>query len=100
MIYKNSGLILAMQSVIGSATAISAATNAAPGVFSSTAHGLTDGDIILIRASGMIEVNERVFVVVNKSTDDFQLKNAATGSVGIDTTNFGVFSSVLNSVQN
>jgi hypothetical protein len=93
MIYKNSGLILAMQSVIGSATAISAATNAAPGVFSSTAHGLTDGDIILIRASGMIEVNERVFVVVNKSTDDFQLKNAATGSVGIDTTNFGVFSS-------
>jgi hypothetical protein len=62
-------------------------------VFSSTAHGLTDGDIILIRASGMIEVNERVFVVVNKSTDDFQLKNAATGSVGIDTTNFGVFSS-------
>lgn len=92
-IYKNSGLILAMQSVIGTATDITAATNAAPGVFSSVGHGLSDGDIVLIRASGMIEVNERVFVIVNKATDTFQLKNAATGSVGIDTTNFGVFSS-------
>ena len=92
-IYTNSGLTLAMQSAIGSATAITAATNAAPGVFTSVAHGLTDGNIILIRASGMIEVNERMFVVVNKSTDDFQLKNTATGAVGIDTTSYGVFTS-------
>lgn len=92
-IYKNSGLILAMQSAIGTATAITAATNAAPGVFSAVGHTLLDGDIILLRASGMIEVNERLFVVVNKATDTFQLKNEATGSVGIDTTDFGVFTS-------
>ena len=92
-IYTNSGLTLAMQSAIGSATALTAATNAAPGVFTSVAHGLTDGNIILIRASGMIEVNERMFVVVNKSIDDFQLKNTATGAVGIDTTSYGVFTS-------
>jgi hypothetical protein len=89
----NSGIILSMQSAIGTATAISAATNAAPGVFSSEAHGLLDGDIILLRVSGMIEVNERVFVVVNKATDTFQIKNSATGAVGIDTTDYGVFAS-------
>jgi hypothetical protein len=93
MTYKNSGLVLSMQSVIGTATAITAATNAAPGVFSSVGHGLTDGKIVLIRASGMIEVNERMFVIVNKATDTFQLKNTATGSVGIDTTSYGAFTS-------
>jgi hypothetical protein len=92
-IYTNSGLVLAMQSAIGSATAITAATNAAPGVFSSVGHGLIDGDIILLRVSGMIEVNERMFVVCNKATDTFQIKNTATGAVGIDTTSYGVFTS-------
>lgn len=92
-IHKNSGLVLAMQSAIGTATAITAATNAAPGVFTSAAHGLTDGEIILIRSVGMIEVDERVFVVENSDTNTFQLKNAASGSVGIDTTNFGTWSS-------
>lgn len=92
-VYKNSGLILAMQSAIGTSTAITAATNANPGVFTAVGHTLLDGDIILLRASGMIEVNERLFVVVNKATDSFQLKNEATGSVGIDTTDFGTFSS-------
>lgn len=92
-IYKNSGLVLSMQSAIGTSTAITAATNAAPGVFSSVGHTLLDGDIVLIRASGMIEVNERLFVVVNKATDSFQLKDENSGSVGIDTSAFGVFTS-------
>src|SRR5690606_35636584 len=92
-IHKNSGLRVSMESAKGTRTAISAATNAAPGVFTSEAHGLTDGDIVLIEAEGMIEVNQRLFVVVNKATDNFQLKNAATGTVGIDTTLFGVFTS-------
>jgi hypothetical protein len=92
-IYKNSGLILSMQSAIAASVEIESATNAAPGVFSATGHTLLDGDIILVRASGMIEVNERLFVVVNKATDSFQLKNASTGSVGIDTTQFGAFTS-------
>ncbi len=92
-IYKNSGLVLSMQSAIAAAKTITLATNAAPGVFTSVGHGYLDGDIILVRTSGMIEVNERVFVVANKAIDTFQLKNTATGAVGIDTTLFGVFSS-------
>jgi hypothetical protein len=93
MIYKNSGLILSMESAIAAAKTISAATNAAPGVFSSTAHGFSDGDILLLEVDGMIQVNDRLFVVVNKATDTFQLKNTATGAVGIDTTLFGTFTS-------
>ena len=92
-IYTNSGLVLAMQSAAGTATAISAATNAAPGVFTSTAHGLLDGDIVLLNALGMIEVNERMFVVVNKTANDFQLRNTATGSTGLSTLLYGVFTS-------
>lgn len=92
-IYTNSGLVLSMESAIAAAKTITAATNAGPGVFTSVAHGYLDGEIILLEVEGMIEVNDRLFVVVNKATDTFQLKNTATGSVGIDTTNYGVFSS-------
>jgi hypothetical protein len=92
-IYTNSGLVLSMQSAIAAAKTITAATNAGPGVLTSVAHGFVDGDIVLLRVSGMIQVNERMFVIVNKATDTFQLKNTVTGAVGIDTTNFGVFTS-------
>ncbi len=90
-IYTNSGLVLAMQSAAATATAITVGTNANPGVFTATAHGLLDGDVILVTAVGMIEINERMFAVVNKTLNDFQLKNTATGTVGIDTTSYGVF---------
>ncbi len=92
-IYKNSGLVLSMESAIASAKTITAFTNANPGVATSVAHGYNDGDIILLEVEGMMEVNDRLFVVVNKATDTFQLKNTATGAVGIDTTLFGAFSS-------
>lgn len=92
-IHKNSGLVLAMQSAIAAEVEIESATNANPGEFTATAHTLLDGDIILVRALGMIEINERVFAVVNKAANTFQLKNAAIGAVGIDTTNFGAFES-------
>ena len=92
-IYTNSGLTLAMESAIAAAKTITAATNAAPGVFTSVAHGYLDGDIVLLEVDGMIEVDNRLFVIVNKATDTFQIKNTATGAVGIDTTNFGVFTS-------
>jgi hypothetical protein len=91
-IYTNSGLVLSMQSAIAAAVTISAMTNASPGVFSATAHGLLDDDLILVR-SNVTQINERVFTVVNKDTDSFQLKNTATGDVGIDTSNFDVFTS-------
>lgn len=81
-----------MQSAIGSAKTISAATNAAPGVFTSTAHGLANGDHVLLEVSGMTEVNERIFQVRSVATNTFELEDP-TGAASIDTTSFGVFTS-------
>lgn len=91
-ILTNSGLRMAMQSAIASALVIETLTNADPGVVGITAHGLNDGDIVLLKVQGMSELNERLFKVLNKATDTFQLEDK-DGATGINTTNFGVFSS-------
>lgn len=91
--YTNSGLVLAMQSAIGAAVTVESATNADPGVFTATGHTLLDGDFVLAEFQGMTEGNMRVFEIVNKATNTFQLKDTTSGSNGIDTTNWGVFTS-------
>ena len=89
-IHKNAGLAMLMQSAIAAAKIITAATNAAPGVFTSTAHGYNDGDIILLEIEGMPDLNERLFQVYAKATDTFQLEGV-DGASGIDTTSLGTF---------
>lgn len=84
IVWKN--VAVAMQSAIASAKDISAITKANPGVASSTAHGYSDGDYLLLEVQGMYQVNQRVVRVANKTTDTFQLE-------GIDTTNFETFTS-------
>lgn len=91
-VHTNSGLKLFMQSAIASAKTISAATNADPGVFTSAAHGYTNGDIVLLEVQGMVEVNGRLFKVMAVATDTFQLTDI-DGSTGIDTTSFNTFTS-------
>lgn len=88
----NSGLKLYMESAIAAAKTISAATNADPGVFSSTAHGFIDGDPILLEVQGMTEVNGRLFICEQISVDTFSLRDI-DGTTSIDTTAFGVFTS-------
>lgn len=89
-IYTNSGLVMAMQSAIAAAKTISAITKAAPGVFSSTAHGYINGDIVLLEIEGMVELNYGVFEVANVATDTFQIVGP-DGATGIDTTLFNTF---------
>jgi hypothetical protein len=91
-IHTNSGLKLYMQSAIAAAKTVSAITNANPGVVSSTAHGYSNGDIVLMEVQGMTEVHGRLFKVVGVATDSFRLCDV-DGSAGIDTTLFGIFSS-------
>ncbi len=91
-IYTNSGLGMAMESAIGATKTISAATNAAPGVFTSNAHGFTDGDKILLTVLGMSQVNGRIFTVYASDTNTFQLENAA-GTGALSTATWGVFTS-------
>lgn len=91
-IKTNSGLKLFMESAIATAKTISGITKAAPGVVSSTAHGFTNNDIVLLEVQGMVELNGRLFKVVNSAADSFQLAGV-DGSTGIDTTLYNTFSS-------
>lgn len=91
-VHTNSGLKLYMESAIAAAKTITAATNAAPGVFTSAAHGYTNGDIVLLEVQGMTEVNGRLFKLVSIATDTFRIADV-DGTNGIDTTSYGVFSS-------
>lgn len=91
-IKTNSGLKLFMESAIATAKTISGITKAAPGVVSSTAHGFTNNDNVLLEVQGMVELNGRLFKVVNVAADTFQLAGV-DGSTGIDTTLYNTFSS-------
>ena len=91
-IHTNSGLKLYMESAIAAAKTITAITNAAPGVLSSTAHGYSNGDIVLLEVQGMVEIHNRLFKVVSVAADSFRIADI-DGSTGIDTTNFSLFAS-------
>jgi len=91
-IKTNSGLKLFMESAIATAKTISGITKAAPGVVSSTTHGFTNNDIVLLEVQGMVELNGRLFKVVNVAADSFQLAGV-DGTTGIDTTLYNTFSS-------
>ncbi len=88
----NSGLQMFMESAIAASKTITAITKAAPGVISSTAHGFSNGDIVLLEVQGMLELNGRLFKVVNQATDSFQVAGP-DGSTGLDTTLFNTFTS-------
>lgn len=88
----NSGLQMFMESAIAAPTTITGVTLAAPGVFSSTAHGLLNNDIVLIECLGMLQVNGRLFKVVNKATDTFQIAGP-DGATGLDTSTYTAFTS-------
>ncbi len=83
---KWSNVAIAMQSAIGSDLTITGITKANPGVATSVAHGLANGDYVYLEVLGMAQLNGRVARVANKADDTFQLE-------GIDTTNFDTFTS-------
>ena len=74
------------QTVLGTALTVTAITKANPAVVSSTAHGLTNGDFVVMSVAGMVEIHDRVFRVAGVTTDTFQLE-------GEDSTTYGTFSS-------
>jgi hypothetical protein len=86
VITKWSSVAVSVQSALASAKTITAITKANPGVVSSTAHGYSNGDYVLMTVQGMYQVNYRVFRVSAVATDSFSLE-------GEDTTNYATFSS-------
>jgi hypothetical protein len=83
---KWSNVAVAMQSALAAADTITGITKANPGVATSVAHGLVNGDYVFLLVAGMHQLNERVARVANKTNDTFELE-------GIDTTLFDTFSS-------
>lgn len=88
----NSGLQMFMESAIASPVTITGITLASPGVVSATSHGYSNGDIVLIECLGTLQLNGRLFKVVNQATSTFQLAGP-DGTNGIDTTNYTAFTS-------
>lgn len=72
-------------STIAAAKAVTAVTNAAEAVVSSTAHGFSNGDVVVM-LSGWGRLNKRAFRIKSVTTNDFVLE-------GCDTTNTNFFPS-------
>lgn len=83
---KWSNVAVAIESALAAAKTLSAITKASPGVATSTAHGYSNGDYVLLSVQGMFQVNNKVVRVASVATDTFQLE-------GVDTTDFDTFSS-------
>lgn len=79
--YKFQGSTIQVSNGSGVAKTITDITEADPSVVASTAHGLALGVVGRIAAVvGMTEVNDKLFVVDNPDTDDFELAGVdATG---------------------
>jgi hypothetical protein len=88
----NSGLQMFMESAIAASKTITAITLATPGVVSSTTHGYSNGDIVLIECLGMLQLNGRLFKVVSVAADSFQLAGP-DGTTGLDTSGYTAFTS-------
>lgn len=71
---------------------ITAITKASPGVVTSASHGFTEGAIVIIDSVvGMTEVNDRVFVATNVTTNTFELYDLF-GAV-VDTSGYTTYGS-------
>ena len=75
-----------VQSALGTAQTVTAISKASPGVVSHDGASLTDGDYVLMSASGMVQLDDRVVRADSPSVSpgEFNLE-------GIDTTNYGTF---------
>lgn len=77
------GALIHIGSAYGSALTVSAVTNASTAVATSTAHGLANGDYVVV-TSGWSRLNNRTVRVANVTANTFELE-------GIDTTDTSVY---------
>lgn len=76
-----------VESTLDTALTVTAVTLADPGVATSTAHGLANGDVVLFTVSGgMVELNGQAVRVANVATDTFELE-------GLDTSDYSTWTS-------
>lgn len=75
---------VAVQTALATAKTITAISKANPAVVSCAAHGFTAGQELLLKVSGMLEVNDMVVRVGNPVSGTFELE-------GVDSTLFSTF---------
>lgn len=73
------GSIVSLATTMDSAKTVSAITNAATGVATSTSHGFTNGDVVIM-SSGWSNLNNRVVRCANVATNAFDLEGVTTTS--------------------
>jgi hypothetical protein len=77
--------------VLEASKAITAATQATPGVVTSAAHGYSNGDWVKIYdVVGMTELNGRTFQIAGVAANTFQLIDPLTGAT-VNTTGYGAY---------
>lgn len=93
MASKTQGTALSIETALASTKAITGITNANPAVATIVGNGYSDGDIIKITdVEGMVQLNNRAFIVASAATDSVTLK-------GIDSTNYSTYTSGGNSYK-
>lgn len=85
------GVSVYMETALGAQKTITAATNADPGVFTSVAHGFSNGTPITLVTQGMDNLNGNDFRVINVTADTFQLEEVDGN--GISTLDYSSFQS-------
>lgn len=73
-----------IQASLDSAKTITGISKASPGVVSSTGHGYSNGDVVVLAVEGMVELNGVAARVAGVTANTFELE-------GIDTSSFGTF---------
>lgn len=83
MAFIGTNVTVSVQQTLGSALpTISAVTKANPGVATSTAHGLSNGDIVVFTVTaGMVQLHGQAVRVANVAANTFELE-------GLDTTDY------------
>lgn len=88
----------AVINLAGTAKTITAATTARPVVITSASHGYANGDVVWISgATGMTQLNNKPFVVTNKTTNTFELYTLA--GYRVDGRYYGAYTGSAGRVQ-
>ncbi|WP_439477278.1 ubiquitin-activating E1 FCCH domain-containing protein [Brevundimonas sp.] len=88
----------AVINLAGTPKSITAATKARPVVITSSSHGFANGDVVWISgATGMTQLNNKPYVVTNRTTDSFELYTLA--GYRVDGRNYGGYIGSAGRVQ-
>lgn len=84
--YKDNAIIT------NTAVNITGITQANPAVVTAASHGYSNGDrVIITGVLGMVQVNNREFIVANQTTNTFELQT--TGAVNVNSTGYTAYAS-------